>query len=201
MKEFFKSLKWGMLLASLVSLALGLTMLLAPQVVETSLRFLLGGGLALFGVLEIVFVFARPNGLLSVGRLVPGILALAVGLVFLFRFDTFVSLLWILVGISVLIDGVYKLEYAFDLKRAGVKNWWINLLLSLIALVFAAVLLIEPFDSGRAMIYLAGSLLLANGLFDLTSLVMMSVFAKALRYGNAVLLEEADEEENMPVRR
>ena len=201
MKEFFKNLKWGMLLASLVSLALGLTMLLAPQVVETSLRFLLGGGLALFGVLEIVFVFARPNGLLSVGRLVPGILALAVGLVFLFRFDTFVSLLWILVGISVLIDGVYKLEYAFDLKRAGVKNWWINLLLSLIALVFAAVLLIEPFDSGRAMIYLAGSLLLANGLFDLTSLVMMSVFAKALRYGNAVLLEEADEEENMPVRR
>ena len=84
MKNFFKSLKPGILTTGLVSLILGLVLILLPQVVEGALRYLLGGGLALFGLLEVVSVFARPNGLLSVGRMIPGILCLAVGLVFLF---------------------------------------------------------------------------------------------------------------------
>ena len=124
MKDFLKALKKGMLLGGICSVVLGLVLILFPGIVENSLRFFLGGGLFLFGLLEVVFVFAKPNGLLSVGRMIPGILSLAVGLVFLFRFDTFVSLFWILVGLVVLVDGVYKLQYAFELKTALVKNWW-----------------------------------------------------------------------------
>ncbi len=200
MKFYLKSLKKGMIFSGMLSLALGIVMLCVPEIVEESLRFVLGGGLALFGALEVVFVFARPNGLLSVGRMIPGILSLAVGLVFLFRFDTFVSLLWILIGISILIDGIYKLQYAFELKGAGVKNWWVGLLLSLTALIFAAVLMIQPFDAGRAMTLLSGVLLVCNGIFDFVSVVLMSVFAKQLSLHGAVLLEES-EEENLPVRK
>ena len=138
MKDFFKSLKTGMLLSGLVSIVLGVIMICLPEIVETTLRFILGGGLTLFGVLEIVFVFVKPSGLLSAGRIIPGVLSLAVGLVFLFRFDTFVSLLWILLGISILTDGIYKLQYSFELKAAGVKNWWINLLIS-----FASLLIVS----------------------------------------------------------
>lgn len=196
MKEFFKSLKTGMLLSGLVSLVLGLVMVISPDIVENALRYILGGGLALFGALEVVFVFVKPNGLLSVGRIVPGILSLAVGLVFLFRFDTFVSLIWILIGIAILIDGVYKLQYAFELKNAAVKNWWINLLVSLAALIFAAVLMIQPFDLQKSMTILSGIFLIVNGIFDLVSTGMMVANGKRLRTMSTVIIRDAEDKEN-----
>jgi len=143
MKEFLKSLKPGLLLTGILSIVLGVVLIANPGIIQSALRFVLGGGLALFGLLEVVSVFVRPNGLMSVGRMVPGILCLAVGLVFIFRFDTFVALLWILIGIAILIDAVYKLQYAFALKAAKEKNWWINLLISLATMIFAVVLMIE----------------------------------------------------------
>ncbi len=195
MKEFFKNLKAGMLLSGIVSMTLGLIMICLPDVVETTLRFVFGGGLTLFGVLEIVFVFVKPNGLLSAGRIIPGVLSLAVGLVFLFRFDTFVSLLWILLGISILTDGIYKLQYAFELKAAEVKNWWINLLISFSSLLMAAVLMIQPFDLQNAMTVFAGILLAVNGLFDVVCTVLMCVYAKRVRASVTVLVQDAETEE------
>lgn len=181
MKSFFKNLKAGMIFSGIFSLALGLVLILIPGIIETALRFILGGGLCLFGLLEIAFVFVRPNGLLSVGRMVPGILCLAVGLVFLFQFETFFSLLWMLMGIAVLIDSVYKLQYAFELKAGNVSIWWVNLLTSLCALIFAVVLIINPYSAARPMAILAGILLAVNGLFDLISAGFMSVNAKKLK--------------------
>ncbi len=201
MKEFFKRLKVGMLLSGLVSMALGLVMILLPGVVETTLRFVFGGGLTLFGVLEIVFVFARPNGLLSVGRIIPGVLSLAVGLVFLFRFDTFVSLLWILLGVSILTDGIYKLQYAFELKAAQIKNWWINLLISVGSLVMAAVLMIQPFDLQNAMAIFAGVLLAVNGLFDVICVILMSVYGKRMRNMVFTLIQDGDSRERALVEK
>ena len=201
MKQFWKNLKKGMLLSALVSLVLGLVMVLRPEVVENTLRFVLGGSLTLFGALEIVFVFARPNGLFSVGRIVPGVLSLAVGLVFLFRFDTFVSLLWILLGVSLLIDGIYKLQYAFELKGAAVKNWWINLLISLAALVMAAVLMIQPFDVQKSMTVFAGILLIANASFDLISVGFMLFYGKRLRETCVAVISDAEDDERSLVEK
>ncbi len=191
-------MKVGMLFGGAVSVLLGLVLLFIPDIVENSLRFILGGSLALFGALEVVFVFVKPNGLLSVGRIIPGILSLAVGLVFLFRFDTFVSLFWIIVGLAILIDGVYKLQYAFELKAALVKSWWVNLLVSLAALIFAAVLMIQPFDVQRSMTLLSGALLLANGIFDLICTAIMMANAKALMNVTPAIIYDAEENTQLP---
>ncbi|MBR7165438.1 MAG: DUF308 domain-containing protein [Clostridia bacterium] len=195
MKNFFKNLKAGMIFSGVFSLALGIILILIPGIIETALRFILGGGLCLFGLLEIVFVFVRPNGLLSVGRMIPGILCLAVGLVFIFRFETFFSLLWMLMGVAVLIDSVYKLQYAFELKAGNVGSWWVNLLTSICALIFAVVLIITPYSDARPMAILAGILLTVNGLFDLISAGFMSANAKKLKSLSTVEIRDALEED------
>jgi uncharacterized membrane protein HdeD (DUF308 family) len=194
-QDFFKRIKSGMLLSGLSSLALGLVMILVPGFLQGALSLILGGGLCAFGLAEIVFVFVRPNGILSAGRMIPGILALAVGLVFFFQFETFLALIWILVGITMLIDGVYKLQYAFELKSAAVSSWWITLLTSLVALIFAVVLIIRPFDVERTMTVLAGVFLAANGIFDLVTVGMMIGFSEKVRSVTSVEIYDAPEGE------
>jgi len=194
MKEFLKSLKPGLLLTGILSIVLGVVLIANPGIIQSALRFVLGGGLALFGLLEVVSVFVRPNGLMSVGRMVPGILCLAVGLVFIFRFDTFVALLWILIGIAILIDAVYKLQYAFALKAAKEKNWWINLLISLATMIFAVVLMIEPFSVANSMATLTGVLLLVNGVFDMVSVAFLSRSARKVNCPVAVEIRDGEQD-------
>lgn len=195
MKKFFQSLKTGMVFTGIGSLVLGLVLILVPGIVENALRYILGGGLCLFGLLEIVFVFVRPNGLLSVGRMLPGILSLAVGFVFLYRFHTFFDLIWVLAGIAVLIDAVYKLQYAFELKAGGVKSWWITMLSSLAAMIFAVVLIVTDADLSF-MARLTGILLVVNSLFDFVTVGFMSACAARLRGVTLVEIRDAENGES-----
>jgi len=197
-KLFFKYLKLGMILSGILSLVLGFVMIFSPDVENNALRFVFGGGLALFGGVEIVVAFAKPKGLLAVGDIIPGVLSLAVGLVFLFRFDTFLSLLWILLGVAMLIDAIYKLQYAFELKTVEVKFWWVLLLLSLATLIMAAVLMIQPFKETQSMAVFTGVLLAVNGVFDLTCVIFFSVHAKNLIAVKEVLAENGDKQVGTP---
>ena len=95
MKDFWKSLRKGVLLTSLLSIALGVWMIARPQMLENVLQYLLGGALTVFGLFEIAAAFVQRRTTLGAGRLVPGVLCLAVGLVFLFRFSVFADLLFI----------------------------------------------------------------------------------------------------------
>ena len=94
-----------------------------------------------------------------------------------------------------LIDGVYKLQYAFELKSAAVSSWWINLLTSLVALIFAVVLIIRPFAVERAMSILAGVFLAANGIFDLVTVGMMVGFSDQVSRVTAVEICDATEKD------
>lgn len=196
MKEFWKNLKSGMVLGGLASLCLGVVLLVFPQVLAGALSLVLGVVLCLVGIVEIVAVFVRPNGLLSVGRMIPGILSLGVGLVFLLKRETFMELIWILLGIAVLIDAVYKLQYAFELKAVGAGNWWINLVLSLISLVFAILLILDPIAMADKMTRLAGGLIVANGVFDLACVVVMSYYAARIRSVGTVVIRDGEDKED-----
>ncbi|MBR2635075.1 MAG: DUF308 domain-containing protein [Clostridia bacterium] len=196
MKKFLKKLKAGMMFSGLFSLILGLILIFSPEIVTGALSYILGGGLALFGLLEIVFVFVRPNGLFSIGRMIPGILSLAVGLVCLFQFELFLSLLWMLMGVAILIDAVYKLQYAFELKNGGIASWWINLLVSLIALIFASVLIIKPFEAQNTMTVFAGILLAVNGLFDMVTVGMMGANADKMNKQVKAVIRDAEEQDS-----
>ena len=181
------------MLSGLLSLCAGILLTVKPGILTGVLSFVLGGGLCLFGIFAIVSVFAKPNGLLSVGRMVPGIISLAVGLVFMLKPETFLGLVWVMIGIAVLIDAVYKLQYAFELKAGKISKWWINLLFALFTLVFGVILILDPVGSGETMTRIAGILLLVNGVFDFATVGVMSAFADKMREIGAVLITDAEE--------
>ena len=105
------------------------------------------------------------------------------------------ELIWILLGIAVLIDAVYKLQYAFELKAVGAGNWWINLVLSLLSLVFAVLLILDPVAIADQMTRLAGGLIVANGVFDLSCVVVMSYYAARIRSVGTVVIRDGEENE------
>ena len=178
MLHFLKNLKKSMLLSALCSLAAGIVMIVLPGAVEKFICILCGAILCLSGLFGIVSVFVRPKGAVAVTGMIPGILAVAVGLEFLFRGDRVFEILWFFIGLILLVDAVYKLQYAFEMKTCGVEKWWMILLVALASLILAIVLMIQP---ASEMIVLTGAFLAANGIFDLFTSCVLSAFADKMK--------------------
>lgn len=190
-KSYFKGGKLWVLLSGLVCVVLGIVMIVNPAGVLQVACYLLGGVLVLFGIGEIVQVFVRPDGAVGVSRMIPGILAMAVGLAFIFQKDALLSILWFFIGITILIDAVYKLEHAFAMKNAGIPHWWISLLTAVLAMVLAVAVMIRPMEAETAMLVLSGAVLLVNGIFDLAEFVLLTLAAGRMRTVATVVIEDA----------
>lgn len=189
-KTLFKSGKTWVLIAAILGIALGLFMIINPAGFMSAVCYALGAFLVLFGVISLVQVFRTEATSLRFGGLIPGVLSLAVGLAFFFRQEVVESILWFFVGLIVLVDAVYKLEHAFTMRLAGVSFWWISLLDAILTMILAVVVMISDF--GDAMIILGGAVLLANGLFDLMEFILLTVAAKRLKSGYAMIVEHGE---------
>ena len=143
-----------------------------------------------FGVISLVQVFRTEATSLRFGGLIPGVLSLAVGLAFFFRQEVVEHILWFFVGLIVLVDAVYKLEHAFTMRLAGISFWWVSLLDAILTMILAVVVMISDF--GDTMIILGGAVLLANGLFDLMEFILLTVAAKRLKSGYAMIVEHGE---------
>ena len=190
-KDFFGGGKLWVLTVAVLGIVLGILMIADPEGFLNLARFALGAVLVLFGVVQVVLVFARRGDKGSFGGMAPGILSLAVGMAFFFRWEAIRELLTFLIGLAILLDAVYKLEHAFAMKAASVPFWWASLLSAILAMILAVVVMIYAREVGRAMVVLSGAVILANGIFDLAEFVLLILAGKRMKTVATVVIEDA----------
>jgi uncharacterized membrane protein HdeD (DUF308 family) len=66
--------------------------------------------------------------------------------------------------------GIEEMAYAIDLARLHVKNWWIDLIYSIISLGLGIAILIVEYSGGNSIamvVTMAGICLIVEGAFEL----------------------------------
>ena len=201
MIDFLKNMKKVMMAAGIVCIVLGIVILASTDFVAKVIPWIFGILLILFGMAEIVSVFVKPGKYIAASRMVPGILALAVGLVFLLKDSAAQNaLLWTFVGLVILVAAIYKLQYAFELKAAQVKVWWSVLLFALATLVLAIVVIAVDVKAATAIITVSGIMLIFDGVFDIAVASVFGVFGKEVSRA-VTAVTQAKDADNKPVPR
>ena len=133
---------------------------------------LTGGILLLYGVFAIVgFCRAETRTARAASlALLLGIVAAAVGAVLLLQPALFQSILTIILGIYILIDGLLNLMRALELRRMEHGGWTVHLVLSLITVALGLVVVFRPMLAGAALVQLIGASLVYSGAADLWTL-------------------------------
>ncbi len=73
------------------------------------------------------------------------------------------TVLPIILGFYIIIDSVFSIQAAVELRRFGLGSWGLNLLLGIVGAVLGVLMILDPFDGAAAlMIYMGVSLLLAG---------------------------------------
>lgn len=164
--------KLGYILLSVALCALGGVLIAVPDFSAALLCRLVGVTMLLFGTVKIIGYCSKDLYRLAFQYdLAFGILLIALGGILLFRQDTMVQIICIIMGVCVLADALLKIQISIDSKAFGLEKWWLILVAAILTGVAGFLLVLRPMESARAVMILLGVTLITEGLLNLTTIL------------------------------
>lgn len=151
-------------------LALGVLMLVFPQVMQNLLMIILGLGALIYGIIKLIISFAG-NGSLpyKAGDLLIGIVMTAAGAAVLIFRGSLLSFIPLIFGVFLVISAVEKVRDAMDARFFNSTHWWFNLALGILSLIFGIILVLRPGFVVRLSFRIIGIFLTIDGASGLIS--------------------------------
>lgn len=163
-----KQAKWCYIICSVLLIAAGVYIMVRPYASAIIFCRVIGAVSLFYGVSKILGYFSHDlYNLAFQFDLALGVFTLIFGLILLLRSARVVAFMPAILGVFVLVDGVFKLQTAVDAKRFGLSNWWLILLGSLICALFGLLLIIDPFSGNNVLMTFVGLSLAIDGLQNL----------------------------------
>ena len=176
-KQFSKSY----LLVSALYVVLGVVLLVWPGTSVKMICYGLGFAMVVLGITYGIIYFTKDNlqGFLQMD-LVIGIVCLAFGVFILLNPTFLATVLPFAMGIILLLGAVVKIQSSWNMRRLKFKKWYLVLICALVIIALGIVLLCNPFQEEKFMIFYIGACLILDGLTNLISLICIQVKVKKL---------------------
>lgn len=163
-----KKWKWTYLLLTLAVMVFGICLMIWPSISAEILCYALGTILLVVGVMRIVCYFQRGISVLWHRYELPlGLLDALVGLYFLSHPANVLLIMPIVVGIVIIVDSVFHLQTALELRGIGVKRWWAIVAFAIISILVAFGLIHNPFEGSMTLMMYLGICLVIDSIQSL----------------------------------
>lgn len=182
MKEAWKKFKVWAVLVNCSILLLGAVMVVWPEVSALAVCYILGALCLVGGICKLVRYFSLGvAGLYFQFDLTLGIFSILAGILLLLHPMGAAMFLPIAAGIYILIGSIFDIQMSVELRRLGLKRWWISMLLGILSTVFAIFLMLDPFDGAAALMIFVGVALIFSSVEGLYSIGCISKAVKSSR--------------------
>lgn len=171
--------KIGYIVMSVMFCIAGALFIALPDISTTMIGISMGIAMIVFGIVKLVGYFSRDLFRLAFQfDLELGILLLVLGLIVLIRPDDLMTFICIALGISILTDGLFKVQIALDSKRFGIKSWWVILALAVVTGTIGVFLIFRSAKSAQFLTVLLGVSILAEGILNLYTVISTVLIIK-----------------------
>ena len=171
--------KIGYIVMSVMFCIAGALFIALPDISITMIGISMGIAMIVFGIVKLVGYFSRDLFRLAFQfDLEFGILLLVLGLIVMIRPDDLMTFICIALGISILTDGLFKVQIALDSKRFGIKSWWVILALAVVAGTIGVFLIFRSAKSAQFLTVLLGVSILAEGILNLYTVISTVLIIK-----------------------
>ncbi len=182
-KQFDKILKTS-LLSWLVFIILGIFLILKAELTLKIISYVVGGTLLLAIIPLVKQLFDKEANYINFA-FISQVFMVVAGIILILNTELIASIIPILIGILMLVNGVSKLQFAYLLKMHHVKNWGFTLILSIFILAGGILFLTNPFQGAVAITKLIGVFMIAYSVIDMIDfLVIHKEMQQMDIYGN-----------------
>ncbi len=159
---------WLILLLSILLVALSIFVMLRPAEAFVGLALFFAWSIMFSGFFNLFFALRNTKTLESWWWfLILGILEIIISVILFLKPAVSAMALIIYVGFWLTFKAVMTINYSFELKKLGFKDWWINLIGAIITLTLAFFMVASPIFGALSVVYLTGFSVLFTGLFGI----------------------------------
>ena len=168
MELILKKIKTNVIASALLCIALGIVLVVWPDMSVQIACMAIGAVLILNGISRLInFIFKRDGSLFSQMNLIMGIIITVIGVWIILQPAKVIAMIPILVGIIIIIHGVNNLQQAVSLCQSRYDKWWIALILGLLTVAFGILLICNPFEAVETLVMFIGLFLIYDGVSDI----------------------------------
>ncbi len=165
MESLLKKVKANTILSSLLCAALGLVLVIWPDISMQIVCIAIGAVLILCGVIRLFGFFLNHDGsVYTQGNLVMGIVLVVVGIWIVATPGKVLAIIPIIVGILIVIHGVNNIQQTITLCKGKYSMWWLALIMAILTIGLGVLLIIRPFAALDTVVMLIGFFLIYDGL-------------------------------------
>lgn len=170
-----KKLKWNVIISSVIYVALGVILLIWPEMTAKNICYVVGVISVAVGIVNLID-YIRKDYSVDAYRynLVYGLVFVLLGIVIFVKVETVISIIPFLLGFAVTISGLLKFQNAVDLIRMKYSGWGIVMIVSILNIAFGVVLIMNPFTSAMILFICIGIGMIYSGVSDLIATIMLS---------------------------
>lgn len=158
----------GDLISAVIYIVLGIMLLLNPDASLSLICTIIGISAVAYGALNILLYFIRRGDEDSSRFTLPmGIAFVAVGVFCLAAPKVVLSILPLIFGIVLLIDGAGKLGHSLELRKLGFARWGTIAVVGVIILILGIVLVTRPYEAVQDVARFFGAMITADGIIGI----------------------------------
>lgn len=160
---------------ALCELGIGVLLLIDPVGFTVWIFITLGIVLTVLGIMQMISYFrSEPVSAFKRQELAIGLAEVAAGCFCIFQYNWFIvtfPLLTILYGVMILLTGFVKVQWTVDMLRLKEKKWYFAGISAVLSLVFAGIILANPFTSTTVLWTFAAVSLIVEAVMDIVALI------------------------------
>lgn len=163
---------------SLLFIVTGIFLLLKPETAINIVCYVLGVILVLWGVVSIIQFFSDKNSTnyLSL-NFIFGAFVFIFGIIILIKPSIIASIVPLLLGVWMVINGVTKLSYSLSIYKIN-RNIF-SIIGSILIIIFGVTLIFNPFEGAKGLTQIIGISLIVYSVLDLAESIAISFGMKS----------------------
>lgn len=166
--ELIRRAKNAYIAVSVLMLVIGGCLIIWPEMSLSVFCVVTGIAMIIFGIVKLLGYFSKDLYRLAFQfDLALGIISVLFGIVIVIHPRNLITFVPVIMGIFVMLDGVFKIQTALDARQFGLKAWWIVLALAICSGGFGLLLIVNPFEGAVALMILLGVTMVVDGIQNL----------------------------------
>lgn len=174
MNRSFSKIWKETLIIALCFILLGCFMLMKPEMTLTFFSDIVGALVLMLAIIAFYKHYKMKR--MFTFDLAYGIVCVVGALLLFFNKEFLANLIPIVLGIVMIANSIFKIQYIFDLKKAGVERWYISLILSIIKITLGILLIVDPFESMFKITQIIGVFVILFAICDMSDLIVIKVY-------------------------
>lgn len=156
-----KKAKENLFISSVILCVAGIVFMVFSGTMVNLIGWILGGVFCIIGAVKLIG-YIRSQ--LLVSELIVSIICVVAGVLLFLHPGWVMSLLSVIIGIYVLIEGILKIKISIDAKKQEAGSWWVLLAIAIVSIGIGILLVVNPFGISKAFMFMVGLALLLSGI-------------------------------------